>query len=50
MGTSEVNNQYDENSDSVALYDKLPFSDVERFYVDESIKRLKEGSEKDAKE
>lgn len=48
MGTSEVNNQYNENSDSVALYDKLPLSDVERFYVDESIEKLKEGSEEDA--
>lgn len=49
MGTSEVNNQYDEDSNSIAFYDKLPLSDVERFYVDESIKKLKEGSEEDAK-
>jgi hypothetical protein len=49
MGSSKVNNQYDEDSDSIAFYDKLPLSDVERFYVDESIKKLKEGSEEDAK-
>lgn len=50
MGSSKVNNQYDEDSDSIAFYDKLPLSDVERFYVDESIKKIKEGSEEDAKE
>lgn len=45
MGSSKVNNQYDEDSDSIAFYDKLPLSDVERFYVDESIEKLKEGAE-----
>ena len=37
MGFSEVNNQYDENSDSLDRYDKVPLSDIEGFYIDQAL-------------